>query len=305
MHPIASSVLALALAACLAPASAQAPAAAEAGGRQALRPAENHRAAPSSFLEQFDEDKDGKVDAAAFEAFRRARYAATDEDGDGSVDVEEYVNEYAGRLDRSMEAARAGQVRQTHTRFAALDRDRDGYVSRAEYDASGERAYAAYLESAGKPQAPVRMGVASRDPIGMPTTHSRAGMLAMYDRDGDGEVPRAEYDAGRAEAFARIDADGDGRLDKDEYLAEFEDRLDRQIAARREAALQQARVRFGALDAGKDGRVSWDEYAASGKRLFERADVDGNGTVDAADAAAAPPPPAAAPHPHAPAAAAR
>ena len=297
MHPTASGLLALALAASIAPAAAQEAAHAGHGAAQpaanAARAAAGHRQAPASFLAQFDEDKDGKVDAAAFEAFRRARYAQTDENGDGSVDVEEYVAEYASRLDRELEAAREAQVKQTHTRFGALDKDGDGFVSRAQYDASGERAYAFYQENADKPEPAARQG-APRDPIGMPTTHSRAGMLAMYDRDGDGKVARGEYDAARGEAFARTDGDADGRLDKDEYLAEYEDRLDRQIASRRDGSLQQARVRFGALDQGKDGRVSWDEYAASGKRMFEGADRDGNGVVDAADTAAAASAPAAA-----------
>lgn len=105
MHPTASGLLALALAASIAPAAAQDAAHAGHGAAPPAAPAANaaravagHRQAPASFLTQFDEDKDGKVDAAAFEAFRRARYAQTDENGDGSVDVEEYVAEYAGRL---------------------------------------------------------------------------------------------------------------------------------------------------------------------------------------------------------------
>lgn len=293
MHPTAYGLLALALAASITPAIAgDAGHAATPPATRAAGAATGHRQAPATFLARFDEDKDGKVDAAAFEAFRRARYAQTDENGDGSVDVEEYVAEYAGRLDRELEAARGAHVQQTHTRFGALDKDGDGFVSRAEYDASGARAYAFHLENAGKPEPAARTG-APRDPIGMPTTHIRAGMLAMYDRDGDGEVARGEYDAARGEAFSRTDGNGDGRVDKDEYLAEYEDRLDRQIASRREGSLQQARVRFGALDSGKDGRVSWDEYAASGKRMFDGADRDDNGVVDAADTAAASTPAAA------------
>ena len=274
------------LAASTTPAAADTPAPASNKAPAAARAGEGHRTAPASFLEQFDADRDGRVDAAAFDAFRRARYASTDENGDGSVDVDEYAHEYAMRLDRQIEAAREAQVKQTHTRFGALDKDRDGHISRAEYDASGERAYTHYLESAGKAQ-PARSAGTLRDPIGMPTTHSRAGMLAMYDGNSDGQATRAEYDAARAAAFARTDTSGDGRLDPDEYLLEFEDRLDRQIASRRQGALEQSRVRFAALDTGKDGRMSWDEYAASGTRMFDGADRDGNGVVDAADAAAA------------------
>ncbi len=290
MHPTAPGLLALALAASIAPAAAQnAPAATAPANAAQVRDAD-HRSPPALFIEQYDSNGDGKVPFAEFEAFRRARYAETDENGDGTVDVEEYANEYAVRLDREIETARQGHIAQTHTRIRSLDTDGDGTIGRAEYDASGERAYAHYLKNADAADAPVARGGSLRDPIGMPTTHSVAGMLAMYDADGDGKVARDEFDRARSAAFVRTDSDGDGRLGADEYLAEYEDRLDRQIASRRDGAVQQAHVRFGALDADKDGRVSWDEYAASGKRVFERADLDGNGVVDAADAAAAPAP---------------
>lgn len=266
MHPTVPGLLALALAASIAPAAAQTAPASAPQMREA-----DHRSPPAQFIAQYDTDADGAVPFAGFEAFRRARYAETDENGDGTLDVEEYANEYAGRLDREIETARRGHISQTHTRIKALDTDGDGVISRAEYDASGERAYAHYLKSADAAETPA----------------SRAGMLAMYDADGDGTVSRAEFDRARTEAFARTDRNGDGRLSGEEYLAEYEDRLDRQIASRRDGAVEQARVRFGALDTDKDGRVSWDEYAASGKRIFERADLDGNGTVDAADVAKA------------------
>lgn len=234
----------------------------------------------SFFLEQFDSDGDGSVSAEQFVAFRKQRYADTDENKDGNVDVDEYTSEYLVRLDRRVEAERKAQVEQTRVRTKALDTDKDGSISRAEYDASGARAFAHYESSAGEPET---RSAARRSAIDMPSTHTRAGMLEIYDADGDGKVARSEYDHARDEAFARTDGDKDGRLSGDEYLAEFEDRLDRRIANSREAAAQQSRVRFKALDTGKDERVGWDEYAASGKRMFERADSNGDGAVDAND----------------------
>lgn len=67
-------------------------------------------AALASFLEQFDSDADGSVSWAQFVEFRKQRYADTDENKDGTVEVEEYTNEYLGRLDRRMETERKGQV---------------------------------------------------------------------------------------------------------------------------------------------------------------------------------------------------
>lgn len=248
-----------------------------------------------SFIAQHDDSGDGRLTWTEFETFRRNRFDATDENGDGTVDVEEYVREFEDRSRRALEQRRAGQMEQTERRFAALDADRDGRVSRAEFDASGERQFAGFLKmpaDAGEDAASGEDAAAAaerRRGLGMPTSHTREGFLALFDLDGDGRVDRAEFDRARAGQFARTDADGDGVLERDEYLAEFEDRLDRRIATLGDGSDRQTRVRFGALDADKDGRMTFAEYQVSGKRLFDGADRDKDGMVDAADAALPPP----------------
>ncbi len=258
---------------------------------QAQRPpATGPEPAPTvaAFLEQFDEAGTGSVSWDRFVAFRQQRYAQTDENHDGVVDEDEYASEYLARLDARLEKARSGHVAQTRTRFDALDADKDGQVSRAEFDAVGERTWGGYqkLLAEGEPRraTPPR----SSDPLRMPTSHSLAGMLEIYDRNGDGRIDRAEFDQVRAEMFAAADRAGTGRLGFEDYLAEFEDRLDRRTASVREAAAQQARVRFKALDADHDGRMTFAEYQVSGKRLFDRADSNGDGVVDARDPEPAP-----------------
>ena len=241
--------------------------------------------APSSaaadFLEQFDPQDTGAVSWAQFEAFRRARYAATDRNGDGSVDKQEYIDEYLQRFDKRLAKAREGHMRQTDTRFKALDRNNDSRISRDEFDAAGERTWAGYEKS----QEATRENAAAsnRDPLKMPTSHTANGMLELYDRNGDGVVDRAEFDAARAATFAATDGNGDGQLDLAEYTAEFAGRLDAQRAKVREAGGRQAGVRFGALDSDKDGQMTFAEYQVSGKRLFERADTNGDRIVDARD----------------------
>jgi len=237
--------------------------------------------AAADFLEQFDPQQTGAVGWAQFETFRQARYAATDSNGDGSVDKQEYIDEYLQRFDERLAKAREGHLRQTDTRFKALDRDKDGRISRAEFDAAGERTWAGYEKS----QEATRESAAAtnRDPLKMPTSHTANGMLELYDRNGDGVVDRAEFDAARAATFAATDADGDGQLDQAEYTAEFSARLDAQRTKVREAAGRQAGVRFNALDTDKDGRMTFAEYQVSGKRLFGRADTNGDGIVDARD----------------------
>ncbi|MCF7749360.1 hypothetical protein KQ945_01280 [Bacillus subtilis subsp. subtilis] len=242
-------------------------------------------AAPSptaaAFLSQFADEGTDSVSWAQFEAFRQQRYAATDSNHDGHVDAQEYANEYLQRFDTRLANARAGHLKQTDTRFKALDRDNNGVISRAEYDAAGERTWAGYEKS----QDATRESAAatSRDPLKMPTSHTANGMLELYDRNRDGVVDRAEFDAVRAASFAATDTDGNGTLSLAEYTAEFDARLERQRVRVRADAARQAKVRFDSLDKDKDGRMTFAEYQASGKRMFERADSNGDGVVDARD----------------------
>ena len=59
-----------------------------------------------SFIQRYDQNDDAQVTADEFEQARRARYDLTDENGNGLVDVDEYVQEYAARLDKKIEKMR-------------------------------------------------------------------------------------------------------------------------------------------------------------------------------------------------------
>lgn len=251
--------------------------------------------AVAAFLEQVDATAAGRIGWAQFVEFRKQRFARTDENGDGVVDEDEYVNEYLGRLDARLEKARAGHVAQTRTRFNALDGNKDGIIDRAEFDAAGERTWEGYqkLLAEGEKR-PAPPGMTSSDPMRMPTSHNGAGMLEIYDTNGDGNVDRTEFDAVRERMFADADRDKTGKLTFEDYLAEFEDRLDRRAASVRESSAQQARVRFNVLNTSKDGKLTFDEYQVSGKRMFDRADSNGDGVVDARDPEPTPLPSAAA-----------
>lgn len=106
----------------------------------------------SAFVADYDADKDGEVTHAEFDAGRTARFAATDADQDGWVSDAEYLAEYEVRLDAKLAASaesaedklsrRQREVRQTHVRFGVLDTDKDSRMTKAEYDASGARAFA-------------------------------------------------------------------------------------------------------------------------------------------------------------------
>lgn len=243
-----------------------------------------------AFLAQFDRSGSGSLSFEAFEQFRRDRYAQTDANADGSVDMEEYAREFMTRFEPELDAARLRHLEQTQTRFKALDRDGSGHIDAAEYAQSGERAFARYLQLRQEQAATVDTNEAGgerrgrRDPLSLPTTHTLPGLLALYDLDNDGEIAREEFDRARTEAFARTDTDGDSRLTHAEYAAEFELRLDRRQLLAVDAAMEQSRRRFEALDTDKDERMSWAEYAASGERLFARTDYNGDRRIDAEDA---------------------
>jgi Ca2+-binding EF-hand superfamily protein len=235
----------------------------------------------AAFLAQFATEGTDSVSWAQFEAFRKQRYIDTDRNQDGHVDEQEYVDEYLQRFDVRLADARTGHLRQTDIRFKALDRDGNGAISRAEYDAAGERTWAGYEASQNATQETA--AASSRDPLKMPTSHTANGMLELYDRNQDGAVDRDEFDAVRAAGFAATDADGNGTLSLAEYTAEFSGRLEQQRQRVRADAARQARVRFASLDKDTDGRMTFAEYQLSGKRMFDRADSNGDGIVDARD----------------------
>lgn len=252
-----------------------------------------------AFIAEHDDNADGRVTWQEFETFRRTRFDATDTDRNGTVEEAEYVAEFDARVAAEIERERAAQVEQTKARFAALDTDKSGQVSRAEFDAAGEKTWqggqkalaSRTSESKAAPEREAKTAAGAqrfdnqrRSRIGMPTSHTAAGFLELYDENGDGKVERAEYERVRDAQFARTDSNGDGQLALDEYLAEFETRVDRRIDALDQGGDRQVHVRFGVLDADKDGHMTFAEYQVSGKRLFETADRNKDGVVDAVDA---------------------
>lgn len=103
-------------------------------------------------------------------------------------------------------------------------------------------------------------------------------MLANADADRNGVVTRAEYAQARAANFARMDRNEDGAVSKADFgrLARFRTdaagRLDTLIAA---------------MDTNKDGKATRAEFEAAPMPLFDRADADGDGRIDANEMAAA------------------
>jgi hypothetical protein len=115
--------------------------------------------------------------------------------------------------------------------------------------------------------------------------HSKDAFLATYDTDKDGKVSDAEFRAVRGAQYGTFDLNGDGKVAENEYVGEYSQRLEQDLAERREMQLKQAHVRYGVLDTDEDRNMTLDEFNESGDRIFSRLDSNGDGVVDARDTA--------------------
>jgi hypothetical protein len=89
------------------------------------------------------------------------------------------------------------------------------------------------------PEAPL---VAPASPLS--DAEREARRLRRYDKDKDGAVDRAEFQANRRKSFARADKNGDGRLDLDEFAAA-------------------TTTKFTRADRNADGRLTPKEFATT------------------------------------------
>lgn len=94
-----------------------------------------------AFVRESDMDGDGRVTSAEFAAARAAKHRTFDLDGDGKVSEADYVGEFTGRMGKKAKIPE-GQLKQAHVRFGVLDTDKDGNLTLAEFNASGERMFA-------------------------------------------------------------------------------------------------------------------------------------------------------------------
>ena len=257
------------------------------------------------FVNQYDLDGDWLLYAQEFEHARKRRFSNTDENQDSVVNQEEYVFEYQNKLDIQLKKDRKGQVRQTNLRFNALDKNKNAMMEWQEYEASGLRSFTRYdVNKDGNIDAqdpePVnnwgrgdnanmtkqqlekrrdRQLASAKKSLSMPSTHTKKGMFSKYDNNQDGTISEAEHQQRRRADFDLTDEDNNAWVSQDEYSFEYQNRMDKQIAKTRRAAIKQTYVRFGVLDKNKDGQMTIEEYQFSGHRSFNRWDSDKNNIV--------------------------
>lgn len=94
-----------------------------------------------NFLDFYDVNGDAAVTRAEFDAQRGRDFDKTNVTHDGNLTEKQYVDEFTVRLDRQLAAERAAQIKQAHVRFGVLDKNKDGHISREEFDASGAKMF--------------------------------------------------------------------------------------------------------------------------------------------------------------------
>lgn len=114
-----------------------------AGAATAQQPATRRGGGHSKddFFNTYDMDGDGVVTMEDFVEVRDLGYRDRDVDGDNKVVADEYVAEYTARLDADLAATRKGQINQAWVRFGVLDGDKDGILTREEFQATGKRMF--------------------------------------------------------------------------------------------------------------------------------------------------------------------
>ncbi len=97
-----------------------------------------------NFLDFYDVNGDAIVTRDEFNGQRTSDYKRIDADGNGWVNDAEYVGEFTVRLDRQLAAMREGQIKQGHSRFKVLDKNKDGQITADEFDTTGKNLFAAF-----------------------------------------------------------------------------------------------------------------------------------------------------------------
>lgn len=185
--------------------------------------------------------------------------------------------------------AAAGQRGQT-MRFQAMDRDRDGRISRAEWtgtartfaveDWNGDGVLAGEEVRPGARRSDSRADTPNSAQSSYDDWTEQA--FRSLDRNADGRLTTGEWSVDRA-AFRRADHNGDGIVTRREFLGDqnSNDQDSDDDGDRDDGAAAEAR-RFDRLDANRDGRVSRDEWRDS-RAAFDRLDENRDGRLTRAE----------------------
>lgn len=211
-----------------------------------------------------DRNSDGVIDPAEIEAAMAAQFAGR-MGRHGAQD-----GQMGQRLLRMFDASKDGKVTKEEARaeimrrFAEMDLSRDGRIDDADLPPMlrGRNVLAG-----GEGMGPMMGGGKGRHDIG---GHGKGGMglLRQADTNKDGVITREEAEALADREFARFDRNKDGTVDQ----ADFD-------ALRKEMTDYRVKRFAHGFGAGPDGRVTREQFQAKAAERFARMDFNGDGSV--------------------------
>lgn len=135
--------------------------------------------------------------------------------------------------------------------FADLDTDKNGAISKAEFDAGAKL------------------------PEVKPIDGSKA--LAVYDKNKDKDVSRDEYLSPVLAVFDRLDANKDGSISRDEFAKGHEQRIEKRVEIRKQR-------QEGAKEGKNTKRMHRGMGGMGGTRMIVMADTNKDGRITMAEA---------------------
>lgn len=219
---------------------------------------------------RMDGDNDGRVSSTEFVDGHIERWKIADADGDGVVTVQEAASvatKMRGRFGKRGWGPGSGKMhgRRAAERFAQMDANQDGQVTKAEAEASHKARFAELDTN--------RDGVIDGQELTARHEARRAERVAerfaALDADGNGSLSRTEVPPFFAARFDNVDTNGDGAVSSDEMLAAGPGRMGR--GKKGPHVLR--------MDADGDGKVTASEFEQKHAGWFEALDSDGDGVI--------------------------
>jgi len=169
-----------------------------------------------------DTNKDGVVDQSEFQASRDKWFAELDTNKDGFISTDE-LKAFGDKMHAEWQQKHADadgtqaapdasrSERMTQHILARVDTDKDGKISRAEFDTESTALFKRLDKNSD--------GKIAADEVPAHHWGGKGPQFGMMDTDKDGKVTKAEFTAAEDKMFQKLDTNGDGVITKDEMDA--------------------------------------------------------------------------------------